>query len=107
MKNIPLNRNELKDEIFHLMNKVSNSLKGKRNVDDFLDKTDLFDYWESILPDQEYPVFVITVLNNIKKDSIIDAIIDSIEKAQIPLKNNQNYECNNEFKPHVGEQPFN
>ena len=107
MKNVPLNRNELKDRIFHLMNKVSSSLKGDVNVDDFLDKTDLFDYWESILPDQEYPIFVITVLNNIRKDSIIDAIIDSIDNAQIPLKNNQNHECKNEFKPHVGEHPFN
>ena len=107
MKNIEFKRSELKAKIFHLMSEVSNSLKTEHSVDDFLDKTDLFDYWESILPDQEYPVFVIAVLNNIKKDSIIDAIIDSIEKAQIPLKNNQNYECNNEFKPHVGEQPFN
>ena len=39
MKNVPLNRNELKDRIFHLMNKVSSSLKGDVNVDDFLDKT--------------------------------------------------------------------
>ena len=107
MKNIELKRSELKDEIFHLMSEVSNSLKTEHSVDDFLDKTDLFDYWESILPEKEYPIFVIAVLNNIKKDSIIDTIIDSIEKSQITPKSDENFELQNKLRSCTGEHPFN
>ena len=107
MKNIEFKRSELKEKIFHLMNEVSNSLKTEHSVDDFLDKTDLFDYWESILPDKEYPVFVIAVLNNIKKDSIIDTIIDSIEESQITSKSDENFERQNKLRACTGEHPFN
>ena len=69
MNSIYLERDELKNKIFRLMNEVSKSLKNEPNVDDFLDKTNLFDYWESVLPDEEYPIFVMAVLNNIKRDS--------------------------------------
>ena len=43
MKNIEFKRSELKAKIFHLMSEVSNALKTEHSVDDFLDKTDLFD----------------------------------------------------------------
>ena len=82
-------------------------MEGYEEASKIPDKTDLFDYWESILPDKEYPVFVIAVLNNIKKDSIIDTIIDSIEESQITSKSDENFERQNKLRAHTGEHPFN
>ena len=59
------------------------------NIDDFLDKTDIFDDFEEILSDQEFGILVLTVLNNFKSDIILNDILDIIEKA---IEN----KCNNE-----------
>tara|TARA_Y100001970_G_C14197969_1_gene839304 strand:+ start:643 stop:963 length:321 start_codon:yes stop_codon:yes gene_type:complete len=87
-----LNRDELKEELFRLMDEVLSILKKQDDVDEFLANTNLFDEWESILPDSEFPIFIISVLNNIRRDIIIDSILDSvlsdgkdtIEKKDIP-----------------------
>ena len=34
--------------------------------------------WEKIIPDSEYPIFVMAVLNNIKRPIIVETIITSI-----------------------------
>ena len=34
--------------------------------------------FENIIPDEEFPIFVITILNNYKSDIIIDKLVDSI-----------------------------
>mgnify|MGYP001296933764 CR=1 FL=1 len=73
-----LNRGELKEELFRLMDEVRLSLQKQDDVDDFLANTNLFDEWESILPDSEYPIFIISVLNNIRREIIIDSILDAV-----------------------------
>ena len=87
-----LNKEELKEELFRLMDEVRLILEKQDDVDDFLVSTNLFDEWESILPDSEYPIFIISVLNNIRREIIIDSILgavlsdgeQSIEKKDIP-----------------------
>ena len=87
-----LNRDDLKEELFSLMDEVWATLDKKNDVDDFLENTNLFDEWESILPDSEFPIFIISVLNNIRRDIIIDSILDSVlfdgeqpvEKKDVP-----------------------
>ena len=49
-------------------------------VDDILDNSTILDEFEKYLPDEEFPIFVITILNGFKSSEIIDNIIDSIEK---------------------------
>ena len=71
-------RKIIKARIFSLQDKVSNALLDNPDVDKFLDSTTLLDDWEEILPDPEYGIFVIAVLNNIRKKVVIDKIIDSI-----------------------------
>ena len=75
-------RKIIKDRILSLQDKVSNALIDNPDVDKFLDSTTLFDEWEEIIPDPEYGIFVIAVLNNIRKKTIIDKIIDSILKIE-------------------------
>ena len=71
-------RKIIKARIFSLQDKVSNALLVNPDVDKFLDSTTLFDEWEEIIPDPEYGIFVIAVLNDIRKKAVIDKIIDSI-----------------------------
>ena len=71
-------RKIIEARIFSLQDKVSNALLINPDVDKFLDSTTLLDEWEEIIPDPEYGIFVIAVLNNIRKKAVIDKIIDSI-----------------------------
>jgi len=71
-------RDKIKKKIFSLMDEVENSLVVKNDIDKFLDETTLFDEWEDILPDAEYGIFVITILNNIRTKAIINTLIDSV-----------------------------
>ena len=75
----PLNNREvLKKKIFSLQDEISNKLSIDNDVDKFLDNTTILDEWEEIIPDPEYGIFVIAVLNNIRNDKIIDKILDAI-----------------------------
>ncbi len=71
-------RKIIEARIFSLQDKVSSALLINPDVDKFLDSTTLFDEWEEIIPDPEYGIFVIAVLNDIRKKAVIDKIIDSI-----------------------------
>jgi len=39
----------------------------------------LFDEFEKVLPDEEYGIFVITILNKIRTDYIIERLLDVVE----------------------------
>ena len=80
-------RKIIESRIFSLQGKVSKALLDNPDVDKFLDSTMLFDEWEEVIPDPEYGIFVIAVLNNIRKKAVIDKIIDSIlDIEQLPEK---------------------
>ena len=72
------NRDVLKKKIFSLQDEISNKLSIDNDVDKFLDNTTILDEWEEIIPDPEYGIFVIAVLNNIRSDKIINKILDAI-----------------------------
>ena len=74
-------------ELLSLMDKVVVLLDDDPNVDKFLDETDLFDSWELVLPEAEYPIFIMAVINNIRKPSIVDSIIKAItNELFVPAK---------------------
>ena len=76
--NILEKRKFLKNKIFSLQDEVSRILSIDNDVDKFLDNSTIFDEWEEIIPDAEYGIFVMAILNNVKRESIIDKILDSI-----------------------------
>ena len=76
--NILEKRKLLKDKIFSLQDEVSKILSIDNDVDKFLDNSTILDEWEEIIPDAEYGIFVMAILNNVKRESIIDKILDSI-----------------------------
>ena len=76
--NILEKREHLKNKIFSLQDEVSRILSIDNDVDKFLDNSTIFDEWEEIIPDAEYGIFVMAILNNIKRELVIDKILDSI-----------------------------
>ena len=76
-----LTREELKSYIFELQDTIKFHLNKGGNVDSFLDETDLIDDFESVLPDEDFGIFVITVLNGIKTESVINTLLDSLLKS--------------------------
>ena len=102
------NKNYVKNKIFSLMDEVHIILGGGLGVDDFLDQTNLFNDWEKIIPEKEYPIFVMAVLNNIRKESIINTIIASLFDNNV--EKNQDSSSSSKKKKlmsHKGELPFN
>ncbi len=77
----PLNRKGLKDYLFEIQDFIDSNMEKGQDIDDFLDNTDIFEEFEKVLPDEEYPVFVITILNNIRTDYIINRLLDVLETS--------------------------
>jgi len=76
-----LNRNEIKEYIVSLQLEVQKEVFNHDNIDDFLDNTDMFDEFEDILPDQEFGILILTILNNFKSEVILNDLLDIVEKA--------------------------
>ena len=85
MKNkslISMSREELKEHIFRLQEFIKNEQKAGKDVDTILDETDIFDEFEEVLPDDEFPIFVITILNGFQSDLLIDKLLDVINECK-------------------------
>ena len=102
-----LDKKDLKSELLSLMESVSSKLKEQPDVDKFLDETELFDDWEQVLPQAEYPIFIIAVLNNIRKNTVIDSLIGSIKDKDALGDSYLNAKpAKVKVRSHVGEHPF-
>ena len=77
-----MSRMELKEHIFRLQEFIENEQKAGKDVDTILDETDIFDEFEEVLPDDEFPIFVITILNGFQSDLLIDKLLDVINECK-------------------------
>ena len=75
-----MDRDEIKSYLYEMQEHISIQLEST-SIDQFLDETTIFDQFESALPDEEYPVFVITILNGFKNENIIENIVNTIYKS--------------------------
>jgi len=79
-KNIKtMNRNELREYLFLIQDYFKKSLDEGLEMDYILDNTTILDDFESYLPEEEYPIFVMTILNGFRSEDIISNIINKIE----------------------------
>jgi len=99
--NILEKRKILKNKIFLLQDEVSKILSIDNDVDKFLDNSTILDEWEEIIPDAEYGIFVMTILNNVKKATIIDKILDSILNTV-----DSNFKASNTENSKIKHHPF-
>jgi len=77
-----MSREELKEHIFRLQEFIENEQKAGKDVDTILDETDIFDEFEEILPDEEFPIFVITILNGFQSEVIVNKLLDVIDECK-------------------------
>ena len=99
--NILEKRKLLKNKIFSLQDEVSRILSIDNDVDKFLDNSTILDEWEEIIPDAEYGIFVMAILNNVKRESIIDKILDSILNTD-----ESNFKASNTENNNIKHHPF-
>ena len=74
-----LDRSGLKEYLFEIQDYVATQFTSGKDIDDFLDNTNIFDEFEKVLPDEEYGIIVITILNKIRTDYIIERLLDVVE----------------------------
>ena len=99
--NILEKRKLIKNKIFSLQDEVSRILSIDNDVDKFLDNSTILDEWEEIIPDAEYGIFVMAILNNVKRESIIDKILDSILNTD-----ESNFKASNTENNNIKRHPF-
>jgi len=86
-KIIQMNQNELKNYILEIQSRVQNELSMGTDIDDFLDRTTIFDDFEDIIPEAEFGIFVLTILNGYKSEVILDKLAEVIQQSLVERQN--------------------
>ena len=76
-----MNQSEIKTYILEIQSTVQNELSKGTNIDDFLDRTTIFDDFENIIPEAEFGIFVLTILNGYKSEVILDKLVQVIQES--------------------------
>ena len=76
-----MNQSEIKTYILEIQSTVQNELSKGTNIDDFLDRTTIFDDFENIIPEAEFGIFVLTILNGYKSEVILDKLVQVIQQS--------------------------
>ena len=76
-----MNQSEIKTYILEIQSTVQNELSKGINIDDFLDRTTIFDDFENIIPEAEFGIFVLTILNGYKSEVILDKLVQVIQQS--------------------------
>ena len=84
---IQMNQNELKNYILEIQSMVQNELSMGTDIDDFLDRTTIFDDFEDIIPEAEFGIFVLTILNGYKSEVILDKLAEVIQQSLAERQN--------------------
>ena len=78
---LTLSRDEIKDYILSLQQYINQKLDSGITIDDILDEEDPFEVIEPLLQREEFPIFVLTIINKIQSDTVMNTLLDSIEKG--------------------------
>ena len=78
---LTLSRDEIKDYILALHELIHQKMNSGLTIDDILDEEDPFEIVEPLMQREEYPIFVLSIINNIQSDTVMNTLLDSIEKG--------------------------
>ena len=78
---LQMNQSEIKAYILEIQSTVQDELSKGTNIDDFLDRTTIFDDFENIIPEAEFGIFVLTILNGYKSEVILDKLVQVIKES--------------------------
>ena len=76
-----MDRFEIESYILELQKIVKDNKDKGYSVDDFLDNTSIFDEIENLLEDEEFAIFILTMLNGFDSKILINNIVDSIHNS--------------------------
>ena len=82
-----MNQGEIKAYILDIQSKVQTELSKGKDIDDFLDQTSIFDDFEDIIPEAEFGIFVLTILNGYKSEVILDNLVEVIQQSVTERQN--------------------
>ena len=72
-------RVNIRAEIYRLQSWIDSEKESGKSADEILYNSDEFEKFEDVLNEEEYSIFLLTVLNNFKSDDIINTILDAVE----------------------------
>ena len=78
---LTLSRDEIRDYILALHELIQQKMNSGLTIDDILDEEDPFEIVEPLMQREEYPIFVLSIINNIQTDTVMNTLLDSIEKG--------------------------
>ena len=78
---LTLSRDEIRDYILSLHELIHQKMNSGLTIDDILDEEDPFEIVEPLMQREEYPIFVLSIINKIQTDTVMNTVLDSIEKG--------------------------
>ena len=78
---LTLSRDEIKSYILALHELIHQKMNSGLTIDNILDEEDPFEIVEPLMQREEYPIFVLSVINKIQTDTVMNTLLDSIEKG--------------------------
>lgn len=85
---IKFSDDDFKSYIFLLQDNLQKKLKSGETIDEILDKEDPFESLEPLLPEEVYPVLVLAMINNIRSETVMEALIEGFNKGRDNYKEN-------------------
>ena len=85
---LTLSRDEIKDYILSLHELIHQKMNSGLTIDDILDEEDPFEIVEPLLQREEYPIFVLSIINKIQSEVVMTTLLYSIEEG-IKKRNDQ------------------
>lgn len=73
---LKFNNEDFKNYIFLLQDNLQEKLKSGLTIDEILDTEDPFESLEPFLPEEVYPIMVLAMINNIRSDTVLDALTE-------------------------------
>ena len=77
-----MNRSEISAYFIQLQKDVQEQVKNGKSIDDILDESQELREVENWIPQEEYGIFILTLLNNFKSKSIMKILVDSVIKTR-------------------------
>ncbi len=78
---------EIKLYIFSLQDALQSKLNSGLSMDDILDTEDPFESLEPLLPPEVYPILVLAMINNIRTDTVMDAVLAGLKQGIQQFRN--------------------
>ena len=79
---LKFNNEDFKNYIFLLQDNLQEKLKSGLTIDEILDIEDPFESLEPFLPEEVYPIMVLAMINNIRSDTVLDALTEGFNNKK-------------------------